>query len=101
MGILREVRPFAADVSFGDDAFTVILADGREISTPLSWFPRLRDATPQQRAEWEFVGGGIGIHWPAIDEDISVESLLSLKPMMIANPGAGGFTGYTGRQDAK
>ncbi|MGI8617748.1 MAG: DUF2442 domain-containing protein [Gemmatimonadaceae bacterium] len=101
MRILREVHPFAEDVSFGAEAFTVILADGREISTPLSWFPRLRDATPQQRAEWELIGGGIGIHWPAIDEDISVESLLSLKPMMVAKVGVGGFRGYTERQDAK
>ena len=90
MPILREVRPFAADVVFHGELFRVRLADGREISAPLEWFPRLRDATPQQRSDWELVGGGIGIHWPAIDEDISVESLLSMKPMMVANPGGEG-----------
>lgn len=62
MPILREVLPFAASVTFHDDAFRVRLADGREISTPLEWFPRLRDATPEQRAEWELIGDGIGIH---------------------------------------
>ncbi len=90
MPILREVRPFAADVAFSAESFRVRLADGREISAPLEWFPRLRDATHGQRAEWELVGGGIGIHWPAIDEDISVESLLSMKPMMKANHGGEG-----------
>lgn len=87
MPTLREVHPFAADVTFSGEDFRVRLADGREISTPLAWFPRLHDATPQQRTEWELIGGGIGIHWPTIDEDISVESLLSMKPMMMANPG--------------
>jgi hypothetical protein len=54
----------------------VQLSDGREISAPLEWFPRLRDASPEQRANWRLIGRGIGIHWPDIDEDISVESLL-------------------------
>ncbi|MGI8898129.1 MAG: DUF2442 domain-containing protein [Pyrinomonadaceae bacterium] len=57
----------------------VVLADGREIYVPLVWSPRLRKATPEQRKEWRLIGGGIGIHWKAIDEDISVESLLRLK----------------------
>ncbi len=57
----------------------VVLADGRELAVPLAWFPRLRDATPDQRSRWELIGGGIGIHWPAIDEDISVESLLAIR----------------------
>ena len=55
----------------------MVLADGREISAPLQWFPRLFGATPQQRAQWELIGDGIGIHWPQIDEDIEVESLLA------------------------
>jgi hypothetical protein len=50
--------------------------DGQTVSVPPAWFPRLLAATPKQRAKWEFIGGGIGIHWPAIDEDISIESIL-------------------------
>jgi len=54
------------------------MADGRELSVPLEWFPRLRDATSEQRQHWRFIGRGKGIHWPDVDEDISVESLLRL-----------------------
>jgi hypothetical protein len=54
------------------------MADGREISVPLEWFPRLRDASDEQRANWRFIGRGHGIHWPDIDEDISVQGLLRL-----------------------
>jgi hypothetical protein len=70
----REVT--AVEVSCTRDALNVVLADGRIISAPLAWFPRLVDATPKQRAAWELIGGGIGIHWEAIDEDISIASLL-------------------------
>jgi hypothetical protein len=66
----------AVDVSCSDDALTVVLDDGRTVSVPLVWFPRLFAATPRQRKAWEPIGGGIGIHWEAIDEDISVASLL-------------------------
>jgi hypothetical protein len=66
----------AIDVSCTADALTVLLADGRTVSVPIAWFPRLVAATPKQRADWEFIGGGIGIHWESIDEDISVASLL-------------------------
>ncbi len=52
------------------------LSDGREISVPLEWFPRLRDATPKQRKNWRLIARGIGIHWEDVDEDISVASLL-------------------------
>jgi hypothetical protein len=72
----------AVDVSCSDDALTVTLTDGRRVSVPLTWFPRLLNATPKQRAKWEFIGGGIGIHWPAIDEDISVASLLQPENFM-------------------
>jgi hypothetical protein len=54
----------------------VLLADGREIAAPLRWFPRLSKATKAQRAKWRLIGGGVGIHWEAIDEDISVTGLL-------------------------
>ncbi len=73
------VEPLATDVTFGEDSFSVTLADGREVSVPLEWFPRLRDATEDQRGAWRLIGGGIGIHWEAIDEDISVESVLAVK----------------------
>lgn len=70
--------PIATDVSFTEDSLCVILSDGREITVPLEWFPRLRDATDQQRKNWRLIGSGIGVHWESIDEDISVESLLAL-----------------------
>ena len=77
----------AVDVSCSDDALTVVLDDGRTVSVPLVWFPRLLDATEKQRRDWEFIGGGIGIHWEQIDEDISVASLLSPEKFMrLANP---------------
>jgi len=75
--LVEKVEPLATDVSFTEDALRVVLADGREISAPLQWFPRLLRATPEQRAEWELIGDGIGIHWPQIDEDVEVESLLA------------------------
>jgi hypothetical protein len=74
-----EAVPLAIDVSCTDDSLHVVLADGREIFVPLVWSPRLQKATPEQRKEWRLIGGGIGIHWEAVDEDISVESLLRLK----------------------
>ena len=68
--------PTAVDVRATDDALHVVLADGRELSAPLEWFPRLRDATAEQRMNWRLIGGGRGIHWPELDEDIAVETLL-------------------------
>lgn len=58
------------------DTLRVELLDGRTIMVPLAWYPRLLHATPQQRAKWKIAGGGYGIHWPAVDEDLSVEGLL-------------------------
>ena len=58
------------------DTLRVDLLDGRTIIVPLAWYPRLLHATPQQRAKWKIAGGGYGIHWPEIDEDLSVEGLL-------------------------
>jgi len=66
----------AVAVHTTDRALHVVLADGRELDAPLEWFPRLRDATPEQRAHWRLIGGGQGIHWPEIDEDIAVATLL-------------------------
>lgn len=66
----------ALEVSCSNDELTVVLDDGRTVSVPLAWFPRLLQASAKQRKEWELIGGGIGVHWEAIDEDISVASLL-------------------------
>ncbi|HVG28518.1 MAG TPA: DUF2442 domain-containing protein [Pyrinomonadaceae bacterium] len=77
--MIIDVEPLAVDVTCTDDALRVVLADGREISAPLVWSPRLQKATPEQRKERRLIGRGVGIHWKAVDEDISVESLLRLK----------------------
>ncbi|MEQ5801288.1 DUF2442 domain-containing protein [Halomonas sp. H10-9-1] len=72
-----ESEPIAVDVKFTADAFHVTLEDGRELSIPLAWFPRLLHAAPEQRAQWELIGRGEGLHWEALDEDISVAGLLA------------------------
>lgn len=69
-----------ADVRCDDSSLTVDLADGRSISAPLAWYPRLLRATPEQRAIWEPSAGGYGIHWPEIDEDLSTDGLLRGAP---------------------
>ena len=66
----------ARDVSFGEDTLVIDLEDGRQIAVPIAWFPRLVSADAAQRSNWKLVGRGIGISWPDIDEDISVENLL-------------------------
>jgi hypothetical protein len=66
----------AADVSFEGETLVVRLRDGRIVRAPLSWYPRLERATPEQRERWELSGAGSGIHWPEIDEDLSTEGLL-------------------------
>ena len=66
----------AVDVTITDEQLVVILADGRELAAPLVWFPRLTEATDAQRRNWRLIGRGHGIHWPDVDEDISVASLL-------------------------
>lgn len=65
-----------SDVEVTDDTLTVAMMDGRSISVPLVWYPRLLHATAEQRANWQIAGGGYGIHWPDIDEDLSTEGLL-------------------------
>ena len=69
-----------ADVTLDQDSLSVRLKDGRTITAPLAWFPRLFHATPEQRVDWKIAGGGYGIHWPSIDEDISTEGLLRGAP---------------------
>jgi hypothetical protein len=68
----------ALNVDFVDASIRLILADGREISAPLAWFPRLRDASDAQRTNWRLIGRGEGVHWPDLDEDVSVNALLGL-----------------------
>jgi len=71
-----KVDATAVDATITDERLTVVLADGRELSAPLAWFPRLMEAADEQRQTWRFIGRGQGIHWPEIDEDVSVASLL-------------------------
>jgi hypothetical protein len=63
-----------------EDELTVSLVDGRRVSVPLAWFPRLLHATPEQRSNWQLLGDGEGIHWPDVDEDLSVAGILRGSP---------------------
>ncbi len=69
--------PNAVAVDVTDDALTVELSDGRSISVPLAWYPRLLHSTQRERANWRFIGNGQGVNWKDLDEDISVEGLLA------------------------
>ncbi|MDB5972711.1 MAG: hypothetical protein JWQ90_5161 [Hydrocarboniphaga sp.] len=75
--LVLEVAPRAMEVVCSDDELRVSLTDGRWLSVPLAWFPRLAHASAAQRAQYELLGEGQGIHWPAVDEDISVLGLLA------------------------
>jgi len=77
-----EIKPSEGvkDVHFTEDTLSVDLVDGRTITVPLAWYPRLLHATPEQRQNWQISGGGFGIHWPDIDEDLSTEGLLRGAP---------------------
>ena len=68
------------DVVLSEDALTVDLNDGRTLSAPLAWYPRLLHGAPQERRNWRLVGDGEGIHWPDLDEDVSVENLIFGRP---------------------
>jgi hypothetical protein len=72
-----KVEPRAVEVSATEVALRVRLADGRELSVPVAWFPRLRAAAPAQLKAYRLIGEGVGIHWPELDEDLSVEGLLA------------------------
>ena len=69
-------EPRIQDVMTTDDRITVSYDDGRIVSLPLKWYPRLQRATPAQRRKWELIGRGYGVHWPDVDEDLSAEGLL-------------------------
>jgi hypothetical protein len=70
----------ATQVEVSEDTLTVELADGRTIAVPLAWYPRLAHGSPEERGAWRLLGSGRGIHWPALDEDISVANLLAGQP---------------------
>ncbi len=72
--------PMAVGVQVSDDSLSVDLSDGRSVSVPLAWYPRLLHASAAERNHWRLIGGGQGIHWIDLDEDISVENLLSGHP---------------------
>ena len=72
-----KTEPLATDVVFDGSVFRVTLDDGRELAVPIDWFPRLRRATEPQRKNWRLIGRGVGIHWPDVDEDISVLGLMA------------------------
>ncbi len=76
------------DVRFpsGEEALSVDLVDGRTITVPLAWYPRLLHATPEQRGNWRICGGGFGIHWPDVDEDLSTDGLLRGAPAAGKHP---------------
>lgn len=76
-GMRKQTEPMASTVWFDADMMHVRLLDGREVSAPLEWFPRLRDASNEQRNKWRLIGRGIGIHWEEVDEHVSIASLLS------------------------
>lgn len=80
-----EIRPGerVKDVRFTEDTMAVDLIDGRTIIIPLTWYPKLLDATPEQRRNWQISGAGYGIHWPAVDEDLSTEGLLRGAPAAV------------------
>jgi hypothetical protein len=81
MGILAlKADERVAGVNFSNDSLSVALKDGRVISVPLAWYPRLLHATPEQLSHWKIAGGGYGIHWPDLDEDLSTEGLLRGAP---------------------
>ena len=75
---IRLARAQAVDIT--DDTLTVDLSDGRTISVPLGWYPRLLNGTSPERKNWRLIGQGQGIHWPDLDEDISIESIILGKP---------------------
>ncbi len=72
--------PSAVRVRIVDDAVVLDLSDGRTVTAPLAWYPRLLHGTPRERRNWRLIGGGEGIHWPDLDEDLSVEGLLAGRP---------------------
>ena len=73
-----KIDPTGVDMQIDEQALHVRLSDGRELAVPLAWFPRLAEAAPESRQNWRWIGGGIGIHWPDLDEDVSIRGLLAV-----------------------
>ena len=80
ISVAEIIVPGAMHVTLNDESLVVDLTDGRTVSVPLSWYPRLTNATVQERNNWRLIGRGEGIHWPDLDEDISIAGLISGKP---------------------
>ncbi|MDP2212203.1 MAG: DUF2442 domain-containing protein [Candidatus Aquicultor sp.] len=74
--VAKQPEAMVSTIWFDDDMLRIRLLDGREIGVPLEWFPKLRNATKEQREKWRLIGKGVGIHWDELDEDISVSALL-------------------------
>lgn len=73
-------EPLAVGIEVTDDELIVSLSDGRTLSVPIAWYPRLANATAKQRRNWRIIGPGVGFHWPDVDEDLSVEGMLAGAP---------------------
>jgi hypothetical protein len=84
--LIVDTHPRAREVSIGEDELTVLLADGRKISVPVTWFPRPMHAPPDARQRFELIGDGEGIHWPGIGEDLSIAGLLLGTPALRNQP---------------
>src|SRR5208337_2013090 len=80
--LVEKSEALVIHVSCTHDDLSVVLSDGRTVAVPLAWFPRLVRASAKQRADWELIGGGVGIHWESVDEDISAASLLQPENFM-------------------
>ena len=80
ISVTEAAMPLATTVAVTDDTLTVELTDGRSISAPLGWYPRLLHASAAERRNWQLIARGEGIHWPDVDEDISVSSLIAGRP---------------------
>ncbi len=78
--VVEAREALAVHVEVSDDTLSVELSDGRTVAAPLAWYPRLAHGTADERRSWRLIGGGRGIHWPEIDEDISVANLLAGQP---------------------
>jgi hypothetical protein len=90
--------PNAENVTITEDTLSVDLSDGRTISVPLAWFPRLLQSTPDERNNWRLIGKGHGIHWKDIDEDVSAEGLLAGRPSGVSQSS---FKKWVNRRDSR
>ena len=97
MSTVVSIEPRIKDVEVTDETITARLVDGRVIGVPLAWSWRLSDATPAQRANWELIGDGNGVHWPDVDEDISAAGMLASVPARRSNVPAKRSTRRPGR----